>query len=177
MKFRVAGYPGESEVQLTKSGENSIRAQINGREQIISIIESTSAGGAVVRIGKRAARLFSSRRRDSILVAAGPAQFEFVPLEARSARRVHGLATPEITAPMPGKVVKLPVREGQQVESGEILVVLEAMKMETALHAESPARVKQIQVSVGQMVDHGTVLLVLSPAPSPSSSVAESQAH
>jgi acetyl/propionyl-CoA carboxylase alpha subunit len=167
MKFRVAGYPGEFEVQLTRISERSISAQINDHEEIVSIVESTSAGGLIVRIGKRAARVFSSRQRGAILVAAGPAQFEVIPVESHSARRGHGLVTPEVTAPMPGKVVKLPVREGQQVESGDVLVVLEAMKMETALQAESPAVVKQIQVRIGQMVDHGTVLLVLSPAPSP----------
>lgn len=175
MKFRVAGYPGEFDVQLTEIGD-SLRAQINGREEILSIIESTSGGGAVIRMGRRAARLFSSAQRGAILVAAGPTQFEVIPVEAHSARRGHGLVTPEITAPMPGKVVKLPVREGQQVGTGEVLVVLEAMKMETALHAESPAVVKQIQASVGQMVDHGTVLLVLSPAPSLSPGEADSQA-
>jgi len=74
-------------------------------------------------------------------------------------------------------VVKLPVTEGQQVETGDVLVVLEAMKMETALHAESAAVVKQIRAGVGQMVDHGAVLLVLSPAPSPSPSGAASPAH
>jgi len=111
------------------------------------------------------------------LVAAGPAQFEFIPVESRSAQRARGLATPEITAPMPGKVVKLPVTEGQQVGAGDVLVVLEAMKMETALHAESAAMVKEIRASVGQMVDHGAVLLVLSPASSPSPGGAAAPAH
>ncbi len=100
-------------------------------------------------------------------MASGPAQFDFIPVETRSARRVTGLATPEITAPMPGKVVKLPVTEGQQVKPGDVLVVLEAMKMETALQAESPAVVRQIRAHVGDMVSDGTVLLVLSPVPSP----------
>ncbi|MBV8774692.1 MAG: acetyl-CoA carboxylase biotin carboxyl carrier protein subunit [Deltaproteobacteria bacterium] len=176
MKFRVAGYPGEFEVQVTEIGE-CLCAQINGREEILSVIESTSGGGAVVRIGRRAARLFSSPQRGAILVTAGPTQFEVIPVEARSARRVHGLVTPEIAAPMPGKVVKVPVREGQQVETGDVLVVLEAMKMETALHAESPAVVKRIQASVGQMVDHGTVLLVLSPAPSSLAGEADPEAR
>jgi biotin carboxyl carrier protein len=73
-------------------------------------------------------------------------------------------------------VVKLPVVEGQQVAAGDVLVVLEAMKMETALYAESAAVVKQIRAGVGQMVDHGTVLLLLSPAPSPSSGATASPA-
>jgi acetyl/propionyl-CoA carboxylase alpha subunit len=176
MKFRVPGYPSEFDVELTDSGDHSITARINGDQQIVTIVDSSAAGAEIIRIGRRAARVFSIRQRDAILVATGPVQFEFIAVETRSPRRMHGLVTPEITAPMPGKVVKLPVTEGQQVESGDVLVVLEAMKMETALHAESPAMVNQIRTSVGQMVDHGTVLLVLSPATSQSKPGADPQA-
>jgi biotin carboxyl carrier protein len=177
VKFRLAGHPDEFDVELTAIGGRSARARINGNEEIVAVIESTFSEGGIVRIGRRASRVFSLRQRGSIWVAAGPAQFEFIPVEARGARRAHGLATPQITAPMPGKVVKLPLTEGQQVEAGDVLVVLEAMKMETALHAESAAVVKQIRARVGQMVDHGAVLLVLSPAPSPAPSGAASPAH
>jgi biotin carboxyl carrier protein len=176
MKFKLVGYPDEFDVELTPIGGRSVRVRINGAEEIAAAIEPALAAGGIIRIGRRAARVFSACRRDSIWVAAGPAQFEFIPADARSARRAHGLATPEITAPMPGKVVKLPVVEGQQVAAGDVLVVLEAMKMETALYAESAAVVKQIRAGVGQMVDHGTVLLLLSPAPAPSSGAAASPA-
>jgi biotin carboxyl carrier protein len=164
-------------VELAEVGQNSTRAQINGDEEIVTLIESPVAEGTIVRMGRRALRVFSARQRNSIWVAAGPAQYEFIPVEGRSTPRAHGLATPEITAPMPGKVVKLVVTEGQQVQAGDVLVVLEAMKMETALYAESPAVVKQIRVGVGQMVDHGAVLLVLSPVPSPSGGEADSPNH
>jgi biotin carboxyl carrier protein len=164
MKFRQAGSPGEFEVELTPVSSGSVRARIDG-EEIVTEFEPASAEGALVRIGRRAARIFSTHQRGSILVTVGPAQFEFIQVGTRTARRAHGLATPEITAPMPGKVVKLLVTEGQQVEAGEALVILEAMKMETALRAEGPGIIKQIRVEVGQMVDHGAALLVLSPAP------------
>jgi 3-methylcrotonyl-CoA carboxylase alpha subunit len=177
MKFRLAGRPGEFDVELMRSGGSSVRARINGEEEIIGLAGAWSDQGCIIRIGKRAVRVFIARRRDSIWVAAGPAQFELIPLEGRGARRVHGLATPEITAPMPGKVVKLPVTEGQRVEAGDALVVLEAMKMETALHAESPAIVKQIRVGVGQMVDHGVVLVLLSPVPLQPAGGADSPSH
>jgi biotin carboxyl carrier protein len=177
MKFRLAGYPGEFDVELTALGGGSARARIDGDEEVVTILDSTFGDARIVRSGRRVVRLFSARRRGSIWVTAGPAQFEFIPVETRSGRRHHGLATPEITAPMPGKVVKLPVTEGQQVDTGDVLVVLEAMKMETALHAESPALVKQIRVGVGQMVDHGAVLLLLSPAPSLSPSEAGPPTH
>ena len=48
---------------------------------------------------------------------------------------------------MPGKVLKILVREGEQVEAGQPLITMEAMKMETTLAAEGPAQVKAIAVS------------------------------
>jgi acetyl/propionyl-CoA carboxylase alpha subunit len=177
MKFRSEGFPGEFNVELTASGGDSVRVRINRGEEIVTIIDSTLPGSAIVRIGRRSARVFSTRWRGSIWVAVGPAQFEFNPVETPSTRRAHGLATPEVTAPMPGKVVNLPVTEGEEVEAGDVLIVLEAMKMETALHAESRAIVKQVRAQVGQMVDHGTVLLVLSPAPSRSDGGADPPAR
>ena len=73
---------------------------------------------------------------------------------------------------MPGKVLSVMVRDGDLVEAGQALVVIEAMKMETTLAAESAAMVKHVRVEEGQMVDHGAVLIELSP--SPASSVRES---
>jgi acetyl/propionyl-CoA carboxylase alpha subunit len=163
MKLRESGSPHQFEVEVTATGGRSAQIRING-EDIIAALGTISAETTIVRIGRRALRMFAVRQRNSILVAAGPAQFEFVPVEARVTRRMHGLVTPELTAPMPGKVVKVLVAEGQQVDAGEALVVLEAMKMETALRAESAAVVKKVRASVGQVVDHGAILLELSPA-------------
>ena len=69
---------------------------------------------------------------------------------------------------MPGKVLKVLVRDGDLVEAGQPLVVIEAMKMETTLAAESAAIVKQVRVEEGQTVDHGAVLIELSPPPASS---------
>jgi 3-methylcrotonyl-CoA carboxylase alpha subunit len=97
------------------------------------------------------------------MVAAGPFAAEFAAVEGRAAHRAGGLAAPEVDAPMPGKVLKVLVTEGQAVEQGDPLIVLEAMKMETTLYAESAAIVKKICVVPGQMVDHGARLVELSP--------------
>jgi biotin carboxyl carrier protein len=98
-----------------------------------------------------------------IVVSVGPQSFSFAPLKESRAGGRHSLATPLVTAPMPGKVLKLMVAEGDQVEAGQPLITMEAMKMETTLAAEGPARVKRIAVSAGQMVDAGAVLIELSP--------------
>jgi pyruvate carboxylase subunit B len=68
---------------------------------------------------------------------------------------------------MPGLVVRVEVREGQRVEAGAGLVVVEAMKMENELRATRPGVVATVHVAVGQPVEKGTPLVTLaSPEPS-----------
>ncbi len=71
------------------------------------------------------------------------------------------LASPQVVAPMPGKVLQVLAREGQQVAAGDGLLILEAMKMENRIVAEAAAVVRKIHVSEGQMVDGGALLLEL----------------
>jgi biotin carboxyl carrier protein len=66
-----------------------------------------------------------------------------------------------ITAPMPGKILKINVTEGDNVAEGDTLVILEAMKMENEIVAGSNGKVKRISVIVNQMVDTDDVLVVI----------------
>jgi biotin carboxyl carrier protein len=71
------------------------------------------------------------------------------------------LALPQIVAPMPGKVLHVLVQPGQQVEAGDGLLILEAMKMEHRMVAEAAGTVQVVHVADGQMVDAGAVLVEL----------------
>jgi 3-methylcrotonyl-CoA carboxylase alpha subunit len=66
-----------------------------------------------------------------------------------------------VTAPMPGKIVKVAVREGESVEERALLIVLEAMKMEHRIEASVGAEVKAILVKEGDIVAGGTALVEL----------------
>ncbi|MBN2681392.1 MAG: biotin/lipoyl-binding protein [Bacteroidales bacterium] len=66
-----------------------------------------------------------------------------------------------IKSPMPGKVFKLLVEEGQKVNKGDSLIVVEAMKMENSLNATKDSVVKKVNVAVGDMVEITTVLIEL----------------
>ena len=68
-----------------------------------------------------------------------------------------------IRAPMPGLVVKVEVGESDLVEAGQGLVIIEAMKMENELSANTSARVERIHVSHGQAVEKGQLLIDLAP--------------
>jgi acetyl-CoA/propionyl-CoA carboxylase biotin carboxyl carrier protein len=67
-----------------------------------------------------------------------------------------------VTAPMQGTIVKVAVEEGQQVEAGDLVVVLEAMKMENPVTAHKSGTVSGVSVEVGTAVTQGTVLLEIS---------------
>jgi biotin carboxyl carrier protein len=67
----------------------------------------------------------------------------------------------EIHAPMPALVVKVEVREGDEVETGQGLCILEAMKMENELKAHRAGRVRQVLVKEGKTVEKNELLLVL----------------
>jgi glutaconyl-CoA/methylmalonyl-CoA decarboxylase subunit gamma len=82
---------------------------------------------------------------------------------AASARSLATAGT-SIAAPMPGRVVKVLVKEGDGVQAGAPVVVVEAMKMENELCADKPGVVARVAVTVGQTVDGGTVLVELAPS-------------
>jgi biotin carboxyl carrier protein len=68
----------------------------------------------------------------------------------------------QIIAPMPGKVVRLLVNAGDEVEAGQGLVVVEAMKMQNEIRSPKNGKVERLQVKEGQNVNAGEVLCVVS---------------
>lgn len=66
-----------------------------------------------------------------------------------------------LVSPMPGKVVKINVKVGDEVTEGTVMVVVEAMKMENNITAPGSAKVKKILVDEGQMVDNKMQLIEL----------------
>ena len=67
----------------------------------------------------------------------------------------------QIVAPMPGKVVRLLVKEGDKVEAGQGLLVVEAMKMQNEIRSPKSGALERVQVAEGQAVNAGDVLCVV----------------
>ncbi|MCC7123794.1 MAG: acetyl-CoA carboxylase biotin carboxyl carrier protein subunit [Acidobacteria bacterium] len=72
-----------------------------------------------------------------------------------------GSGPQQLTAPMPGKVVRVLVAPGDDVQPRQGLIVIEAMKMENELRATRPGRVKAVRVAEGQSVEAGALLVTV----------------
>ena len=93
-------------------------------------------------------------------VAAAPAAAPApTPAPAPAAAAPAGATTVE--APMPGKILNIKVSEGQAVKFGEVVVIMEAMKMETEIVAPADGTVSKILVKAGDSVDTGAALVAL----------------
>jgi biotin carboxyl carrier protein len=66
-----------------------------------------------------------------------------------------------VSAPMPGKIVRVVSSAGQDVRAGECLVVMEAMKMENEIRSPRDGRIKEVLVKEGQAVESGALLLLV----------------
>jgi acetyl-CoA/propionyl-CoA carboxylase biotin carboxyl carrier protein len=116
--------------------------------------------------------------RDTVVVEVGgrrlevslPAGFGMVtqnaaqpPVRRRASGRGHAAAASgdALTSPMQGTIVKLAVAEGDRVAEGDLVVVLEAMKMEQPLHAHKAGVVTGLSATVGEVVAPGAVICSL----------------
>jgi len=129
---------------------------------------SAAAGGATVEelaleVDGHPYRALVARTRDRVLVAVAGRVWTFQ--SGEEARGAHGAAgSGTVTAPMPGKVVSVLVAEGDVVQAGQPVVILEAMKMESTLAAEVGGRVTTVRAAAGAVVAAGDLLVEIAPA-------------
>ena len=118
---------------------------VNGNVYDVTVEEGTGAVAAPVAAPRAAAPA----------PKAAPAA---APKAAATAGAQGGV---KVNAPMPGKILGVKVSAGQAVKKGDVLVVLEAMKMENEIVAPQDGTVASVNVSVGEQVEAGAVLATL----------------
>ena len=80
---------------------------------------------------------------------------------ATSAPKAAGQGSVKVNSPMPGKILSVKASVGQAVKKGEVLMILEAMKMENEVVAPEDGTVASIDVAAGDSVEAGVVLATL----------------
>lgn len=130
-RIRVAGETFDVEV-LDDPRQHQVRVQVNGE---LLTVEMEETVGSSSPVGESAA------------LAAAPA------------RATPAATDRAVVAPLPGTVKRVAVRPGAQVNAGDELLVIEAMKMDNVLRAAHSGRIGAIHVTEGQQVAHGEVLL------------------
>jgi len=118
------------------------------RSHEVSLLDGREPGEVEIhlRTGVVRARIAAAGERGRRSTGAGPGA---------------GTGPQRVTAPMPGKIVKVLVKPGDEVAARQGLVVIEAMKMENELKAIRPGRVKDVHVAEGDLVDAGRLLTVI----------------
>lgn len=93
---------------------------------------------------------------------AAPAPAPAAPAPAPKAPAASGTAgSVEVQAPMPGKILAVKANPGQSVKKGEVILLLEAMKMENEVVAPQDGTIASINVNSGDMVEAGNVLATM----------------
>ena len=120
---------------------------VNGTSYEVEVEEVKAAGAAAPKAAPKA--------------APAPAAAPAAPVAPKKAAVAAGAGEHSIDAPMPGKVVKLVAAEGQAVKAGDVLLILEAMKMQNEITADTDGTVKSFNVAAGQSVKAHESLVIL----------------
>jgi biotin carboxyl carrier protein len=163
MKYYTRVDNTEYEVEI--NGESIL---LNGEPVNVDLMRSGAAELYSVLFGGRSYEMLVNSDRFNYTINVRGVQFQ-VQVEDERARRMNRArrlpALPEgelaITAPIPGLVVRVLAAEGDVIEEGQPVVLLEAMKMENELRAMRGGIVKSVLVSAGQRVDQNSPLIVL----------------
>ena len=121
---------------------------VNGQTYEVEVEEVKASGGAAPKAAPKPATAPAPAPKPAAAPAAAP-------------KATAGAGEHSIDAPMPGKVVKLVASEGQSVKAGDVLLILEAMKMQNEIPADSDGTVKKFNVAAGQSVKAHESLVIL----------------
>jgi biotin carboxyl carrier protein len=154
-------------VEVDVDGE---RVTVGGETLTVSLIDVEGTPVSLLRVGDEVHRVVARRgaTRGRYSLGLDGHRYEVEALDERtravrdlSAASAKAAGPAPVVAPMPGLVVRVSVQPGDQVQAGQGLVVMEAMKMENELRASAAGTVKAVRAVAGTAVEKGTVLVEL----------------
>jgi biotin carboxyl carrier protein len=155
---------GKSYRLEVERGEDRWSCRLDGREiEVDAVLARPDV--LSLRIGNRAYEVKCERVGNDVYVWVGSQRFSAEVRDPRSlrsrARTADDHGPRKLVAPMPGKVVRVLVREGDQVEAGAGVIVVEAMKMQNEIKSPKKGKMQKILVAAGAAVNAGDVLAVV----------------
>jgi biotin carboxyl carrier protein len=156
------------QLEMTRDGER-VSASVDGRLYELDAREQ----GAGVYLLLAGNRVFECRvdqsgaQRGRMEIHVGTEAYTVTPTDPKRLRGAQSsgaqadATAAQIVAPMPGKVVRVLVRQGAQVEAGDGILVVEAMKMQNEMKSPRAGTVTQLRASAGSTVNAGEILAVI----------------
>lgn len=108
--------------------------------------------------------LATSNKKFEIQLDGNLFELELVSDLQKARRKLHGeelTGAGTIVAKMPGKIIKILAKVGDEVHDGQSIIIMEAMKMENELKSLAKGTIKEIRVKEGDSVDAGTLLVIM----------------
>jgi biotin carboxyl carrier protein len=155
------------DVEISRRADGTLAASVDGRAYNLSLREPQPLVYSILSADGASHEAIIQQRAGSTRVRVDGVGFDVVPEEGAGAgvasrdRRGAGPGQARITAIMPGRIVRLLVKPGDQVSARQGLLVVEAMKMENEITAPRAGTIKQVLVAAGRPVEAGEALLVL----------------
>jgi 3-methylcrotonyl-CoA carboxylase alpha subunit len=157
--FEFEFHGERAKAELTYLHDGALALAIGNVAGALSFSQ-TGEGLVVDHAGQRlAARVYADGETDHVFAAAGATQIVNIDLLAH-AGETHDEGG-RLTAPMPGKVLHFNVKPGDSVHAGQVLAVMEAMKMEHAIAAPADGVVAELLYAPGDQVPEGAELLTI----------------
>ncbi|UCE74047.1 MAG: hypothetical protein JSV56_13675 [Methanomassiliicoccales archaeon] len=166
-KFHVVVNGKKYQAQIEDDSGKSLLVAVDGGLFSIELDAEPSSGKMLARVNDRKWEVASKdllRSRESPTLGGPTPSGTESPSVAESLKRPsrdEGL-TKEILAPMPGKVVSVKKNVGDDVIIGDVVIILEAMKMENEIVSNNEGRISEVRVKEGDSVDAHDVLVVIS---------------
>lgn len=133
--------------------------EVDGKELSLKLHQSSENSYLLESAQAPARRLSYLKRGQTVQVWYGGEFYELTRFNRPQSE--SALNSNQISAPLTGKVIQVSVEVGQSVSAGEVLVILESMKMETNLVAPFDGQVQELHCSAGEQVHNGQVLIEL----------------
>ena len=166
MNLRIEMDGADYELQLNSSGGES-KYTLSGpvSHAGVASVHQISPGVYSILLGSKSWTVCVSEKAEQLeIVSSGRRHFAavFDPRDRKAGKESAGQAGPvQIKALMPGKIIQILVNPGAQVEAGQGLIVVEAMKMQNEMKSPKTGTVSKIQVETGATVPAGAMLLVI----------------